>query len=232
MSYNIVAIPTREQWKNLEYLIQDLLDDSTVREIFVFDNSPAQEAESRLSQILEQESHRLRIVGAPDEGIYKMWNRGIDLGKRIEEMLETDVYVAILNDDLRIPELFIDSLSKAMNASGAAACYPDWTEFTHDAPTPPEITWRETTGTGKDHGMSGWAFMLRASCAPFVDDRFVWWCGDDDIERTIRANGGEVICVKGVGLTHFTSSTAQLHPELHAIGWEDVERFKEKWGSW
>lgn len=102
--------------------------------------------------------------------------------------------------------------------------------------TAPRLT--QTHGTYKHGGMWGCAFALRAEILdnplPSIDTQFKIWCGDDDLVKQIELAGKKVCRVEGLALKHHASTTWLQHPELHQMSWDDVERFKAKYGddSW
>jgi GT2 family glycosyltransferase len=84
--------------------------------------------------------------------------------------------------------------------------------------------------------MCGWAFMIKGEAhtlggLPLIDDGFRWWCGDDDLAFQIQRLGYKIGRVNGLPVDHLGEASIPRHSELHRIKWEDMVRFKAKYGE-
>jgi tetratricopeptide (TPR) repeat protein len=156
-----------------------------------------------------------RIIEAPSRNISQLWNAGLDL---IAAECTGPYNVAVLNNDLEVSPRFLERLAAGLRAR------PD-----HVIAYPDEGA-RLPAGTFDAHGrMTGHAFMLRGEDGIRADPQFVWWYGDDDIERQGRARG-KVVCVGGVDVRHLEPNlSTATDPELQATATQDWERFLAKW---
>jgi GT2 family glycosyltransferase len=153
--------------------------------------------------------------------ISRLWNIGLDWAR--EQAGDAEYAVAVLNDDLVLPPRFLDVMVDALRRTGAAAAFPARVEgleelhLTTSGPVPRQAR------------MTGFAFVLRGSAGLRADERFRWWCGDDDLEWTARERGGTVRVPLTVEHLHPGAST-DANPVLEARTRLDMDAFVEKWG--
>lgn len=117
--------------------------------------------------------------------------------------------VAVLTDDVIIPEGWFDAVAKAMDETGAAAgCSSGF----KDRLTAPVFK----TGPDRDlmNRMYGPAFILRGEAKIRCDERLRWWWNDTDFDWKARAAGGMVV-VPGpyVHNKHPNASTVGVNAE-------------------
>lgn len=237
-----VVIPTRDRLDLCAELTTELILQYEFDHMWVFDNSDAQDAADHL--MLDQ---RLHVVPARGWGIYGMWNYGwkkaLDETRGIMSDTNAPLNLAILNDDIKVPDGFLSLLARPLRLpenDDVWCVYPDYNASLEDwddyAEWIPDQLNRTGNATFRKGGMCGWAFMLKGEKhftddLPFVDEQFEWWCGDDDLAQQIVKCGGEIARVDGLPLDHVSEATARLHPELHAAKSRDIERFRSKYGS-
>ena len=137
-----------------------------------------------------------------DHRIYRMWNVGVE-----EARAKGADYIAVLNDDVALPQGALLALSTALDANpDVGAVYPDMEA--------PGLTWlgpivERTTGTWGAGGMTGFCFMFRAADPlPAFDEGYHWWYGDDAWEAGVRAAGYAVARVVGVPIRHAANGSA------------------------
>jgi len=223
----VVAIPTRDRMDLLVPLVTELTLQDQHTELWILDNSDAQNVRDHL--VLDKKLH---VRPCPDMGIYPMWNMAWDLAVK---HYPSRVNVALLNDDIRIPENFIGTLASALRYDKEEwwCVYPNYHRTLADPVTDEGIT--ATEGTYKHDGMSGWAFMFRGEImyhgVPFVDENFVWWCGDDDFARQVVKHGGKIGRVNGLPVEHPHESTVQNYPHLQAAKASDIRYLIKKHGK-
>lgn len=222
----VVAIPTRDRFDLLVPLVTELLLQDQHDRLLVLDNSDAQNACEYL--VLDK---KLSVIPCADMKIYAMWNWAWDWALK---KYPSRVNVALLNDDILIPENFIGTLSSALRHDKRDwwCVYPNYHRSLADGVVDLGIT--ATEGTYKDGGMSGWAFMFRGEIryrnVPFIDENFEWWCGDDDFARQVVKRGGQIGRVNGLPVEHPHESTAQNYPELQVAKEADINYLKYKYG--
>jgi GT2 family glycosyltransferase len=77
--------------------------------------------------------------------------------------------------------------------------------------------------------MTGFCFVVRGEARLRCDERFVWWYGDSDLERQVRAQGKQTVCVGGARVSHFTPMQS-TRGDLLEQAKRDEAAFAEKWG--
>lgn len=240
-SWTTVAIPTLGESPYLQQLLDDLLEQEGFDELIVMDDRPIEVAVAMdfLHQPRVAIWHRSRWEG---RGFYATWNEAWHHAARRGAQFNCASQVVLLNDDISIPPYFVERLVKALRSDDDCWCaYPDWRLGLHsddvarfvDQIKPVVLT--PTQGTYKHGGMWGCAFALKAEILndplPPIDEQFAIWAGDDDLVKQIDLAGKKTCRVEGLALEHHASTTWNQHPELHDVGWADVEKFKAKYGE-
>lgn len=156
----------------------------------------------------------------------RLWNIGIDITAGLcRDLPAWDV--AVLNDDAVPPPGWWDAVSGAMRLHGAdAACADPFDRL------PQGMTWvlhadaPMTVGTR----LAGWAMMLRGEWdGARFDERFRWWCGDDDISLRARQAGG-LVHVGGYPVPNTGADTSTMGVLAEQSG-RDMAAFVEKHGK-
>lgn len=157
-----------------------------------------------------------------EKNISRWWNTGLQhVADWIATYADGEEYcVAVLNDDIRIPDKFVTQLAEALDEYGTDVAYPD--QFNsgtqrYDAHRAPGLYYR----------MSGYAFCLRGSAGIFADETIKWWYGDDDIEWQARRGRGTV-CVGNLTVQHLYPSSTTVG-ELAEQAGRDRVTFETKW---
>lgn len=166
----------------------------------------------------------------------RLWNLGIDRAadhwrsywRAIGGEPQWDV--AVVNDDATVPPGWFDRLSWAMRVDrgimAASSCPP----FAELGPHVQQY-YSEYAPMSVHTRLTGWAFILRGEWPDArLDERFRWWCGDDDISLRARRAGG-IVHVGGfpVPNEHADVSTA-ASPALQEQTGRDMQAFIDKWG--
>lgn len=215
------VIATRNRPKELRTCLDSIKDQ--VDDIIIINNNDAySDGDHSVYAMKDRAYPDLTVLPMRTQppNLSRMWNKGLGYARRCANRDTHDV--AILNDDAIVPPGWFEAMGTAMREYGAAA-----------ASQPPFGSERldvfDGTGVpGVHNRVTGWAFLLRAEKKPRFDERFQWWCGDDDISMWARNNGG-LIHVPGypVENTHANQSTKGLLLEISA---GDMQRFVDKWG--
>lgn len=173
---------------------------------------------------IQQQVHRVIRCDCPPN-ISHLWNLGlnwVDAYARHEPY-----YVAILNDDLRLPDGTLAAIADAMDTTGAVCGFPD----VHNLLKPGQVDVRTEPGpVNLFTRMTGFCFMLRGDAHIRADERLVWWYGDDDIEWR-AADAGGVARVGGVTVQHLSpngSTSADIGLAEQTV--KDRDTFIQKWG--
>lgn len=151
------------------------------------------------------------------------WNLGLEY----ITARETENYeVFVFNADTFAKGSDVLILAKALRDYDLAATGPDQTGlvtsdiYIETRLTPQDIRFR----------LPGYAFVLRGELELRADPKFRHWYIDDDIEWQARSHGGTGL-VKGVRVQHPIEGNT-LTPMLVEFAHEDLERFKDKWGTY
>jgi hypothetical protein len=159
-----------------------------------------------------------------DINISRWWNRGLDWVEVQESsehgMLMDEHHVLVLNADARIAPEGIVRLSHELARSQAVMAGPARGNGLYlDERTGP-IPIQERA--------PGYCFMLKGSARLRADERFAWWCGDDDLQYRARYQGG-VLHVGPVPFTHLGDGVPK--GECLRLAKEDVRKFEELYGT-
>jgi glycosyltransferase involved in cell wall biosynthesis len=152
------------------------------------------------------------------------WNMGL---RAIEHTAHTrgqkEWDVAVLNDDAIPPPGWFVVVSDAIRKHNAVAgC--------SGGPTGSDpVVYGPEAQPAVHTRLAGWAFVLRGEHALRADERFKWWCGDDDLSMQAR-NAGGLVVVPGMGVpnTEADSTTVGTLMTQSAI---DMQSFVDKWGK-
>lgn len=217
-----VVIPAKDRHEMTRALIGQLVEQVPAEHIFLLDNG------SDPSYL--DEHIGCTVVDAEGLTISQMWNLGLELAEKKADGENHNV--AILNNDLQVPDDFLARLAHGLRLDDSHwISYPNW----HSGPATefPPLTATPTHGGGPTgRSMCGWAFMMRGERGLRFDEQFTWWYGDDDIQRQVEARGGVVVCVGGCYANHLEpNKSTKESPELQRIAAEDMQRFHAKWGG-
>jgi GT2 family glycosyltransferase len=224
---NIVCITTIRDALRTVALCHSYLTDPATNTVLIYDNGHEKNSATFL-QSLESIDARIKYVDTRGLRIYGQWNLALRYA-----MFHAPSNIIISNDDIAISDGLVSKLAKHIRSSEEFwIAYPALSnQFTGK----PEIT--VTHGTAADGGMAGYCFMVKGECfsegLPYVDERFLWWGGDDDLARNVEKLGKKQIRCHDASVHHDWSSTSR------SAGFEwiyqeaipkDIELLSEKWG--
>lgn len=217
-----IVIPVRDNLYLTQSMVSQLEDQIGWDKCWIFNNGSVDDTWEYLLELNQRDS-RFYPVMAGGDGIYDMWHRGF-----YEAKADGADFVGIFNNDLT---LFPDTLKELRGALAynpyAWISYPDY-----NATEVGRIYYRETSGTYRHGGMSGFCFMLKSAAidwVPLVDPQFKWWGGDDDIAFEVEKRGGQQLRVMGLPVEHLMEGTARYH-DLGAQKGADLAAVVAKWG--
>lgn len=215
-----VWIPTVGLSPHLVRLIKDCLADPLNPRVYVLDNGMPESLRDQLASEFAEAT--VKIIDQRGKSLYQMWNQALTTGRRYGD------YTAIFNDDIQITPNTITVMKAALEADPSMVIVgldPDATE-----PNAPECHY--VTGTYKDGGLTGFAFMVYATDCPLADEKYNWWYGDDDLVKAVvesKRHAGKLI---GWPVWHAGSLSGNAHWErLQALVDDDRRHFEEKWAN-
>lgn len=231
-TWTTVGIPSIGLCDLLHPLVADLLEQNEFDEFMLIDNSET----GKVLEFYRNES-RVTVAHHPEWTITQMWNAMWAHTKVQGTARGIPSNAVILNDDIRIPKNFISRLVQVLRSDDEIACaYPNYRLPLNQDGLEAAASWTPTKGTYKDGGMWGCAFALKGELLnvviPPMDEQFRVWCGDDDLVEQIRLAGRLVVRVNTLPLEHQASSSFNQMEGIHQLGWDDVERFRRKYGHW
>lgn len=207
------VIPTHNRPVELRDCVTSISDQ--VHEIVIIDNA----SEPRVEQTaLGATSHVIYNMMQPPN-LSHLWNIG--LGYAFAHAAGQQHDVAILNDDAVVPTGWFTALSDGMrrwNTNGAFSRDMHGAITMYGPAASPSV-WTRVTG---------WAFMLRGESTHMFDERFRWWCGDDDMSMQLRNDGG-LVHVPGFPVLNRLADT-NMHGVLAEQAARDMQSFVDKWG--
>jgi GT2 family glycosyltransferase len=201
------------------------LSDPSLDKLFIYDNGHTLEDAEKLKSINILNS-KAEYVDTRGLSLHGQWNKALKFA------LENHPCNIILsNDDLDVDENIVFKLSTALNSDKEY-----WIAYPANKTQYNNKDINITSGTKADGGMDGSCFMIKSeafkSKMPFVDERFVYWGGDDDIAKNVEAMNKKQIRVNNTWSDHINESTSS-RPEfkwMQEAKENDRILLKEKWG--
>jgi len=171
-----------------------------------------------LLSVLDGDGVSVRILESAEykHRIYRMWNAG-------KAMVHGADHIAVLNDDIAIKPGALRFMADVLDDyPDIGVVYPD-VNADWDSPIFRGI--ERTTGTWGAGGMTGFAFMFRASLGIEFDEAYSWWFGDDAFEEAVRDAGLGVARVTGVPIRHVPGRSAAKRDDLGPL----IEADRARW---
>lgn len=199
---------------------QDVIDDikDQVDYILVVDNASEPPMHTLLKKPITPLTF-LRDMTQP-ANLPRLWNLGFD---QILMIAEPKWKIAVLTDDVRIPEGWFDVVADAMDRTGAVAgCTSPWNghltqELLKLAPDADIM-----------NRMYGPAFMIRGESHLRANEELKWWWNDTDLDWRARGAGGMVVVPSHPVVNRYpNASTVGVNAEQAG---RDRETFKATWG--
>lgn len=159
----------------------------------------------------------------PSPHIYEMWNTGID--RSLNASRGGDWCVAVLNDDIILPNHFVESTTTILKRHNPTIVFPN--QFRHTS----DILNREPGPTSLDMRVTGYCFVMNGTHGLRCDERFKWWYGDDDLCWRARADHEGTYLIQDLTVQHlYPSQSTNSSPERTAQAGRDRELFIAKHG--
>lgn len=224
---NIVVIPFIDGADMTVPLVEQLLDQGEVTEIWCYDNGAEDDTVERLKAL---DDPRVVVIEFHDASLHAMWNDALE--RTAERDLRANV--AFLNNDLRLGPRFIGGLAEALRSDwdvGAVGPRYDtrpgsgYVEVT-------DIAAGRYDGSG---GLPGWAFMIRSGAEhgyryPEPEGGGIWF-GDTDLVSTFVSSGGRILLNLDVECEHLgggSQSGGDWSDYAEAIA-VDRRHYLERW---
>jgi len=241
--YVLVALPMRDHHPLTREVVRRLVADDEFDELVIYDNGSESKGSITWLRRVEAGAFGPKVKVRRRKGngvIYKIWNEAWDLALRIGIQRECLVDLAILNNDIVVPEGFLGHLSRALRGAhdDVWVTYPDYhiADVTKvSVSTPPVLT--ATSGTWRRGGMAGFAFMMKPEKHlthdwPFIDERFRWYYGDGDLVNEMQVRGATAARVEGLPVRHGrrkTSHDKRNSRWVRDAAAEDSRQNRRKW---
>ena len=216
-----VVIPTKSNLQGLKELLSDLSNDQSVETICV-----VADGDATFAAIADFHIHAEVIVVPEGSGIQYMWNRGM-------EVVGMSNHVAFLNDDVRLGENCMSTLTEILdNDSAVGLVCPNYSDVEMFANRDVFDTCRSRyDGTG---GMAGFAMVLHRELITqwTFDENLTWWYGDDDLVRWVtHVVGKRAVISCGARCVHDDSATIRTNPPTNFGNLVEQDRlyFESKW---
>jgi len=170
---------------------------------------------------------QIRIRECPDMNIHQVWNFGMDYAAGYGAG-----WAAILNDDIT---LMRGAIPVALQLVDSHPHRDDIVIVGLDCdhvPGTPKL--RPAVGSFREHGVPGFAYLIRLDAQLRYDERFVWWGGDDDLVwRALTASPHAAQVAEGCWVDHPAggNTTGRHYPELAEAIALDRELLLAKWGK-
>jgi GT2 family glycosyltransferase len=212
-----VVIPTKDNIAGLRRVVNQLLQDQKVDNIFVI--CDGQEAFDRLDDINDKKVKKVMTSG--EFNIHKAWNFGFNLSK-------TGNHVFFLNDDVYLNENCVSHLVAELDRDDSIGLIcPQYSALAQDRVVTDTCRGRYD-GTG---GMAGFAMMLASDLTDyrFPEELQLWW-GDDHLVDHVVDKGRKCLITSKARCVHEHSVTINKVPndELARIVNLDKEKYDQQ----
>ena len=157
------------------------------------------ELQPLVSQLSREKIDSLIICRPEIKNLHIIWNQGantaISWGAK---------YIAIMNDDIKIPVGSLKSMKAAMEKQDFACIGVQMTMVTT------------------------WFFLLNAKYWQDIDEDYLWWYGVGDLFEKVVNQGGRLGQATGLGIIHVGSGTARNYLWTEDAKLQDAKTWQEK----
>lgn len=212
------VIPTHNRPEHLRNLVRQLHGSCDV--VVIIDNA----SDPPVNRADLGEYVPTVVLSDPEQppNLARFWNVGLTAIHALASP-EHDVWdVAILNDDVELPDGWYDYVAGALRTHDVLAASGD--AYGHV---------REPLVRRDKHGSLGtrmcpWAFVIRGECGFEADERLRWWWQDTDAEWRLAIAGG-VVVMPGYIAKNLGANSTTIGVLAEQAG-RDAQTFTEKWG--
>lgn len=218
-STKFALILAHNRHEELNDTLRDILPQ--VDMVLVFDNASEPPIHDYIPKSLPKDKYWVVRDSTQPPNLARFWNICLD---QIHMLASEPYFVAVLTDDVRIPEGWFDAVTEAMDKFGAAAgCSTPW-ENRYSEPI-------LKTAPDNDimNRMFGPAYILRGESGIRANENLHWWWNDTDMDWKARGAGGMVVIPTHTVTNLFpNASTVGVLAERAGI---DRQEFAAFWGS-
>lgn len=216
------VIPTYNRPKELMALINQLrYQDVSPERILVIDNS------DRIKFVDPLTCYKFDRDPAPH--IYTMWNDGLAWAYRDSHLGDgeyLDHCVAILNDDIIIPNNFVDRMTEVMTNFQPTIAFPN------QSGQRVSLFNKQPGTVDLSHRTAGYCFVVNGNSGIRLDEDFKWWYGDDDLDWRARSDYSGTYLVQDVTVQHlYPNQSTNASPERSVQARIDRQTFVKKHGK-
>lgn len=149
------------------------------------------------------------IIHVPECTIYEEWNLAATYAR------EQEAYLLCVTDDVVIGPAVAGELALALDCRDAYGLIStDITCTQHD--WAPSDVFPVSHQAGSRYQFATWCFIAHPDRWVDVDSRYRIWYGDDDLIWKVNEAGWRTGYLRGVGVTHHTSTTCAQLTWIHA----------------
>jgi glycosyltransferase involved in cell wall biosynthesis len=227
LSETYVVVPVKDNLHLTRSLLEQLEKQGGYEAVFVYDNGSGEDTKKYLRRQRVAE-----VFDAAGKNIYEMWNAGITEALRRWPKAN----IAILNNDLKLGDNFLNGLAGQLRASPmqelvAVGPNYDGRWFDGDIKQVTGIAAGTENGTG---GLPFFAFMVKGEFftagLPMFDENFGLWFGDNDFALTCDRMGLTYGIVKETTVEHIGGGSQTVNQD----DWteqkaKDRAYFGQKW---
>lgn len=220
------TIPTIGHSPHLIPLINKLEADSGVDQILLTVNM--EEFVGRIRDVFRFGEPNIQIVETWTEGksLHHGWNISIEMART------NNAFLAVLNDDILLAEN--DAISGVAETLSDNPVYAilglNWMDTPEETrPTAPPI--KPVSGTYRNRGVGGFAWVCDPHKITTVPRDFEWWYGDDHVMLSAEKAGHKVGIANHYHVEHMSGSTANSgdHSWIPDAIRRDKEAFRRIW---
>lgn len=226
MIHNVVAIPTIIQPERVISLAYKYAHDDASDEVWIMDNGHSEDDAKKICEAIKDEE-KISYINTHGMTIYEQWNYAM----QVAHMSEFNS-ILISNDDIEICDDIVSKLEKALYEDDQCwIVYPAApNQYSENGQA------QQTTGTKADGGLDGSCFMIKLEAfdhgLPPIDERFIWWGGDDDLVMNISTFSKRQKRVTNAWFVHQNEGTVSSNDRfanLHEAKIGDKFLLRQKW---
>jgi hypothetical protein len=219
-----VTIPTIGYSPHLIPLINELERDRAIDKIILTVN--LEEYVEPIQEFFEFGGPTIEVLETWPLGksLYHGWNTAIEMAR------QANAFLAVFNDDIRLLDL--NSVSRISGLLSENPTYAiaglNWQESPENT-SPGAKPLRQVTGSYRNLGVGGFAWVCDPHKVELVPDDFVWWFGDDHIFISAEKDGHLLGIANHIHVEHADSTTSGTQEWINEAVNKDIDAFRRIW---